>query len=213
MFARDNRVGFSRSTQNAAGVASVAIMGDEIRQIEAPSRAEFRKWLEDNHATEEAVWLVLWKKGSGRPSVDWSDAVDEALCFGWIDSKVQSIDENRYRQYWTVRKPGSVWSRINKEKVAELTAAGLMAPAGLAAVARAKTDGSWTILDGPEAGIVPDDLATAMNRAGVRPTYDSFTFGARKAILAWLVTAKRDTTRADRIDKTVEALGRGQSPL
>ena len=204
---------FSRSARTAADAGSVTTMSDDIPEIEAPDRASFRKWLAENHDTEQAVWLTFWKKGSGRPSIEWSEAVDEALCFGWIDSKVQSIDKERYRQYWTVRKPGSVWSLINKEKIAELTAAGLMAPAGLAAVERARQDGSWTLLDDPQAGIVPDDLAAAMDQAGVRKTYDSFTFGARKAILTWLVMAKRDSTRSSRIAKTIEALERGESPL
>ena len=188
-------------------------MSNEIQEIEAPDRATWRAWLQQHHSSAQAVWLVFWKKGSGRASIEWSAAVDEALCFGWIDSKVQSIDKHRYRQYWTVRKPGSVWSKINKEKIAELTAAGLMTPPGLAAVERAKEDGSWSTLDGPEAGIVPDDLAAAMDAAGVRSVYDSFTFGAQKAILAWVVMAKRDTTQANRIAKTVEALNRGDHPL
>ena len=191
---------------------SFTTVSDGIQEIEAADRATFRKWLEENHTTETAVWLIFWKKGSGRASIDWQDAVDEALCFGWIDSKAQSLDQNRYRQYWSVRKPGSTWSRINKDKVAELTAAGLMAPAGLAAVERAKEDGSWTILDGPEAGIVPDDLASAMDKAGVRSDFDQLAPGARKAILAWLVMAKRQATRAGRVHKTVEALQRGESP-
>ncbi|MDJ0924233.1 MAG: YdeI/OmpD-associated family protein [Acidimicrobiia bacterium] len=188
-------------------------MSDDIQVIEAPDRAAFRAWLEENHATENAVWLIFWKKGSGRPSIEWADAVDEALCFGWIDSKVQSIDDSRYRQYWTVRKPGSTWSKINKDKVARLSQQGRMAPSGLAAVERAKQDGSWTILDGPEAGIVPDDLGTAMDATGVREAYNALAMGARKAILAWLAMAKRDTTRANRIAKTIEALQRGESPL
>ena len=196
----------------AIGIGSVTVMSD-IQEIEAPDRATFRKWLEENHATEQAVWLIFWKKGSGHPSIEWGEAVDEALCFGWIDSKVQSIDESRYRQYWTVRKPGSFWSRINKEKIAQLTAAGQMSPAGVAAVERAKEDGSWSILDGPEAGIVPEDLADAMDSAGVRDAYDTLTAGARKAILAWLVMARRESTRANRVTKTIEALQRTESPL
>lgn len=187
-------------------------MSNEIQEIEAPDRANFRKWLEDNHATETAVWVIFWKKGSGHPSIKWEEAVDEALCFGWIDSKVQSLDERRYRQYWTVRKPGSIWSKINKEKVARLTAAGLMEPAGLAAAERAKEDGSWTILDGPEAGIVPDDFAAAMEAAEVRATFDGLIQSKRKAILAWLVMAKRETTRVNRMAKTIEALERGEAP-
>jgi uncharacterized protein YdeI (YjbR/CyaY-like superfamily) len=187
-------------------------VSDEVAEIEAPDRASFRRWLDENHATEPAVWLIFWKKDSGHPSIEWSEAVDEALCFGWIDSKVQSLDEHRYRQYWTVRKPGSIWSKINKDKVAELTAAGLMRPAGIAAVERAKEDGSWTILDGPEAGIVPDDFAAAMDEAGVREVFDGFTQSKRKAILGWLAMAKRESTRMKRMAKIIEALERGEMP-
>jgi uncharacterized protein YdeI (YjbR/CyaY-like superfamily) len=204
---------FSRSVRIASHRGSFTTVSDVIPEIEARNRDEFRKWLEENHKKQDAVWLILWKKGSGRPSIAWSDAVDVALCFGWVDSKVQAIDAERYRQYWTVRKPGSTWSKINKEKIARLTAAGLMTPAGLAAVERAKQNGSWTILDGPEAGIVPEDLSTAMAEAGVHATFDQLTPGGRKAILAWLVMAKREATRAGRIKKTIEALERGESPL
>ncbi len=188
-------------------------MSNDIAEIEAADAAAFRSWLEENHDKANAVWLIFWKKDSGRPSIAWTEAVDQALSFGWIDSKVQSIDTDRYRQYFTVRKPGSVWSRINKDKIAELEAAGLLTPAGRAAVDRAKEDGSWTILDGPEAGVVPDDLAAALDAGEVRIVFDEMTTGNRKAILAWLATAKRDATRANRITKTVEALVRGESPL
>lgn len=194
-------------------LASFTTVSDEIPEIEAPDRVTFRRWLEQNHTTAPAVWLVSWKKGTGHPTLKWEDAVEEALCFGWIDAKVQSLDEQRYRQYWAVRKTGSTWSRINKEKIAELSAAGRMAPAGLAAVERAKADGSWTILDGPEAGIVPTDLDEAMSAAGVRDAFDGLTAGSRKAILAWLVMAKREATRQTRIRKAVEALTKGESPL
>ncbi len=192
--------------------ATVTTVSDEVPQIEARDAAEFRKWLAANHGTARAVWLVYWKKGSGHPSIEWSEAVDQALCFGWIDSKAKSIDEKRFRQYFTVRKPGSIWSKINKDKVAELEAAGLMKPAGIAAVERARADGSWTILDGPEAGIVPDDLAAAMDEAGVRDVFDGLTASKRKAILGWLVMAKREETRRGRIDKTIAALRRGEAP-
>lgn len=188
-------------------------MSEDIPQIEARDAAEFRRWLEANHDSARAVWLVYWKKASGHPSIEWGEAVDQALCFGWIDSKARSIDENRYRQYFTVRKQGSIWSKINKDKIEKLSEAGLMAPAGIAAVERAKADGSWTILDGPEAGIVPDDLAAAMDEAGVRDTFDGLTAGRRKAILGWLVMAKREATRNGRIDKTIAALRRGEAPL
>lgn len=188
-------------------------VSEEVVEIEAQDAAEFRAWLQANHGTSPAVWLIFWKKGSGHPSIVWGDAVDQALCFGWVDSKVQSLDAQRYRQYFSVRKPGSGWSRINKDKIERLTATGQMAPAGVAAVDRAKADGSWTMLDGPEAGIVPDDLANALHDAGVRSAYEDLTPGGRKAILSWLVMAKRETTRTNRIAETIESLAKGESPV
>ena len=188
-------------------------MSDDIAQIEAESSAVFRSWLEEHHETEPALWLIFWKKGSGHPSIQWSEAVDVALCFGWVDSKVQTLDDKRYRQYFSPRRPRSGWSRINKEKIRELAAAGLIAPAGLAAIDRAKEDGSWNLFDGPEAGVVPDDLAAALDTAAVRETFDSLTKGNRKAILSWLVMAKRPQTRANRIAKTITSLKKGEPPL
>lgn len=220
MFATQLRPHFSRSRHRFRDPravhsvpASVATVSDDVPQIEAQDAGEFRRWLSTNHETSRAVWLVYWKKDSGHPSIEWSEAVDQALCFGWIDSKAQSVDENRFRQYFTVRKSGSIWSKINKDNVARLDAAGLMTPAGTAAVERAKADGSWTILDGPEAGVVPDDLADAMEEAGVRDTFDGLTAGRRKAILGWLVMAKREATRSERIEKTITALRSGEAPM
>jgi uncharacterized protein YdeI (YjbR/CyaY-like superfamily) len=188
-------------------------VSNEIEEIDLRDAAAFRAWLSQNHANAPAVWLIFWKKNTGYPSTDWGDAVDQALCFGWVDSKVQSLDDKRYRQYFSVRKPGSGWSKINKDKIARLTEAGQMMPAGIVAVERAKADGSWSILDGPEAGIVPEDLSAALDASGVWEAFDALTVGGRKAILTWLVMAKRDATRANRINKTIAALAEGNSPL
>ncbi len=188
-------------------------MSNPVAEIEAEDAAAFHDWLAANRQSSSAVWLIFWKKGSGHPSIAWAEAVDTALCFGWVDSKVQSLDAERYRQYFSVRKAGSGWSRINKEKIAVLEREGRMAPAGRAVVERAKTDGSWSLLDGPEAGIVPDDFADSLNEAGVRTVYDGLTTGTRKAILTWLVMAKRDTTRQNRIEKTISSLKNGKSPF
>ncbi len=188
-------------------------MSEDVVQIEAATDVEWRGWLDRNHATSSAVWLIFCRKDSGHPSIEWGDAVDQALCFGWIDSKVQSLDAQRYRQYFSVRKPGSGWSRINKDKIDRLTTDGQMAAAGTAAVRRAKEDGSWSLLDGPEAGTIPDDLSAAMDAADVRAAYDGLTPGGRKAILAWLVMAKREATRTSRIAKTVQSLAKGESPV
>ena len=142
---------------------------DDHDTIEAATPSELRRWLEVHHADTDAVWFRYWKKGSNRPSLTWSEVVDELLCFGWIDAKVQSIDDNCYVQYLTRRKAGSVWSRINQEKVARLTAEGRMTEAGTVAVQRARDDGSWNALDPVEDLVVPDDLAAALDaRPGAR---------------------------------------------
>jgi uncharacterized protein YdeI (YjbR/CyaY-like superfamily) len=185
-----------------------------IPQISAPDAAAWREWLAENHDSADAVWLVFFKKGSGRPSVSWGEAVDEALCFGWIDSKVQKIDDDSYRQYWTRRKPRSVWSSINKGKVRRLTAEGRMTPAGLTGVAVAKANGSWIILDGPEAGVVPEDLAAALAAAGPRAeaTFAEYSPSAKKAALYWLGSAKRPETRSRRIADIAERAAEGKKP-
>lgn len=185
-----------------------------IPQISAPDAAAWRKWLVANHESADAVWLVFFKKGSGRPSVAWEEAVDEALCFGWIDSKVQRIDDISYRQYWTRRKPNSVWSKINKDKIQLLTDEGRMAPAGLASVAVAKENGSWTIMDGPDAGVVPDDLAVALAAAGAtaEATFAGFSASVKRGALYWLVSAKRPETRARRVADIAERAAQGKRP-
>lgn len=189
-------------------------MTDDVLEIHAADAAEWRAWLEANHDTQPAVWLVFYKQNSGKPSVTWSEAVDQALCFGWVDSKVNRIDDERYKQYFTPRKPKSTWSKINKDKIEELTAAGLMREPGLRAIEIAKENGWWTILDGPEAGVVPEDLERELAAVdGAREGFDALSFSQRKAILTWLVMAVRPETRAKRIAKTVEAAARGESPI
>jgi uncharacterized protein YdeI (YjbR/CyaY-like superfamily) len=185
-----------------------------IPQISAPDAAAWREWLAANHESANAVWLVFFKKGSGRPSVVWEDAVDEALCFGWIDSKVQRIDDISHRQFWTRRKPNSVWSKINKDKIRLLTDEGRMAPAGLASVAVAKENGSWTIMEGPDAGVIPEDLDVALAAAGpnAEATFAAFSSSVKRAALYWLVSAKRPETRARRIADIADRAAAGKKP-
>lgn len=185
-------------------------MSDDTPTIEA---ADFRDWLTNNHSTAKNVWVLLWKKSSGQQTLTIGDVIDQALCFGWIDSKGESVDAERYRVYCSPRKAGSGWSRVNKAKIKQLTAAGALQPAGVAAIERAKADGSWALLDGAESGIVPPDLAKALAKAKVTDRYNDLTPGQRKAILTWLVTAKRETTRDARITKTVASLSVGKPPL
>lgn len=187
-------------------------MTDPIERITAVDGPAFGQWLHANHEAARAVWLVYYKKHSDTPSIAWSQAVDEALCFGWIDSTSKPIDKDQYEQYFTKRKPTSVWSKVNKAKVVELERQDRMQPAGRAAIEVAKANGSWTILDDAEAHIVPDDLAEAFSSDVARSAFDAFAPSRRKNILSWIALAKRAPTRERRIQQTVEAAEHGMAP-
>jgi uncharacterized protein YdeI (YjbR/CyaY-like superfamily) len=179
--------------------------------VHPADRAEWRKWLADHHAASPGVWLLTWRKASGKEALRYEEAVEEALCFGWIDSKVRSLDDHRTMQWYTARRRGSVWSRSNKERIARLAAQGLMTSAGLAAIEAAKADGSWSVLDEVEAEVIPDDLAAALDeQPPARQEFDAFPPSARKAVLFWLVSAKRPETRARRVREAAEKAQRGE---
>jgi uncharacterized protein YdeI (YjbR/CyaY-like superfamily) len=183
-------------------------------QLHFADRTAWRAWLEENHDTRDSVWLIFHKKHSATESIDYESAVLEALCFGWIDSRVQSMDEDRYRQYYSRRKPTSNWNGANKRRVARLRRDGLMTPAGEAAIAAAKETGSWEFLDDVEAMVLPDDLADALARhEGARGHYEDFSNTKKQAVLMWVKQAKRAATRADRIAKVAEAAARGETPF
>lgn len=175
------------------------------------SRAELRAWLAENHASSPSIWLVASKKASGKPQVTYDEIVEEPLCFGWVDSRTGLVDEERSKLWLARRKPGSGWSRTNKERVERLIASVLMEEAGLRVIEAAKADGSWVALDDSEAGIVPSDLEAAL--AAHPPAADeraAFSFSVRKGILQWIGSAKRPDTRADRIAETAELAARGE---
>lgn len=187
---------------------------DQLDKIEAIDRATWRSWLAQNHQSAIGVWLVYYKVKSGKPSVGYSEAVKEALCFGWIDSKVKSLDDDRYMQIFTPRKPKGVWSKLNKQYIEELFEQGLMTEAGLKKIEAAKLDGSWTLLDEIEALIVPSDLAEALkNNAIAKQNFEVFSPSTRKVILYWIDSAKRSETRQTRIEKTVQCVEQKRSPL
>jgi uncharacterized protein YdeI (YjbR/CyaY-like superfamily) len=176
---------------------------DDAPRVHAESVQEWRDWLLQNHATEAGAWLVSWKKPTGRPSVRYELAVEEALCVGWIDSSGRTLDDERSMLWFTRRKSGSGWARTNKERIVRLEAEGRMTDAGRALIDAAKADGSWTLLDDVENLIVPDDLAAAFDRyPGSRAYFDTFPPSARRALLEWIVLAKREATRAARLDET-----------
>lgn len=169
----------------------------------AETRAEWRAWLEANHARAGGVWLVTYKKNSGKPYLDYDAAVEEALCFGWVDSKPGKLDDERTMLYYAPRKPRSGWSRVNKGRIERLTAAGLMAPAGIARVEAAKADGSWNSLDAVEALEVPADLNAVLDAdPDARRNFDAFPRSAKRGILEWVCAAKKPETRAKRVADT-----------
>ena len=176
---------------------------DDAPQVHAETVEEWRDWLLAHHATEAGAWLVSWKAPTGKPSVKYELAVEEALCVGWIDSAGRTLDDERRALWFTRRKPGSGWARTNKERIVRLEAEGRMLPAGRALIDAAKADGSWTLLDDVEKLIVPDDLAAAFDRyPGSRQNFDAFPPSARRAILEWIVQAKRDVTRSARLEES-----------
>lgn len=177
---------------------------DRYLRIPIESRRQWRDWLATNHARNEAVWVVTWKKAPGAPHVPYGDIVDEALCFGWIDSLPRKLDAERSMLLVAPRRPGSKWSRINKDKVVRLLGEGRMAPPGIAKVERAKADGSWDALNDVDALVVPDDLADALAANGEsQRRFANFPPSSRRGILEWIAAAKRPETRAARIAETV----------
>jgi uncharacterized protein YdeI (YjbR/CyaY-like superfamily) len=180
-------------------------------QVTVASREELRRWLEEHHASSTGVWLVTWKKQSGGPHVPYDDVVEEALAFGWVDSLGRKLDDRRSMLLLTPRRASSNWSRANKERIERLLAAGLMAPAGLAAVETAKRNGTWTALDDVENLVEPDDLRAALDAdRAAREHWDAFPRSARRGILEWLLNAKTTPTRAKRIEETARLAARGE---
>jgi uncharacterized protein YdeI (YjbR/CyaY-like superfamily) len=183
---------------------------DRAPLVEASDRAAWRAWLEANHATVAGAWLVTWRRGFG-PVLDYGEAVEEALCFGWVDSRAGKVDERRSKLYFSPRKPTTGWSASNKERVERLIAEGRMAPAGLAAIERAKANGAWTALDAVEQGIIPDDLAAALaERPPAATNFEAFPKSVRRAILLWISQAKRPETRAARVTETATLAARNE---
>jgi len=174
---------------------------------------EWRAWLTKNHQTKSAVWLLFQKKNSPKPSLSWNDAIDEALCFGWVDSKKQSVDEHSYKLFFSKRKADSTWSKINKDKIQRLQANDKLMPAGLESVKVAKENGAWNILDDVENLIVPNDLNIAFqSKPGSKDFYVNLSNSKKKGILQWIVLAKKKETRNKRVAKTVDLAAQSLLP-
>ncbi|MDQ2678247.1 MAG: YdeI/OmpD-associated family protein [Actinomycetota bacterium] len=180
----------------------------------AESRAAWRAWLLANHDRERGVWLCSWRPVTGRPLCPYPDAVEEVLCVGWIDSTTTNLDDERRLQLMTPRKAKSSWTRLNRQRVADMEAAGLMTDAGRRAVEAAQQNGYWTIFDPVEDLIEPDALATALDAVpAAREHWDSFPPSARKQMLWQVVSAARDTTKAQRIATIVSKAANGERAI
>ena len=176
---------------------------ENAEKIEVKSRKELRNWLKENYTRTTGVWLVTYKKASSY-YLAYQDIVQECLCFGWIDSLPRRLDEARTMLYISPRKQGSNWSKVNKDYVANLQAMGLIQPAGLEKIDRAKQDGSWSFLDDVEALILPEDLKLAFeDNAIALSNWEKFPRSAKRGILEWIKNAKKPATRNKRITETI----------
>ena len=184
-------------------------MAKDFPRVQVESREEWRAWLDANHEGAESIWLVTFKKASGKLYVSYDAVVEEAICFGWIDSLRHKLDDERTMLLLSPRRPGSAWSKVNKDRVERMNAAGKMHPAGVRKIEESKADGSWTFLDDVEALIVPEDLAAAFaEHEDAEECFAAFTPSSKRGILEWIKQAKRPETCGKRIRETAELASR-----
>ena len=177
---------------------------EEIEMFYPTNQEEWRTWLKKNHNVKQSIWLVCYKVSAKRSTIPWTNAVDEALCFGWIDSVRKTIDDEKFMQFFGKRKPSSGWSKINKAKVEKLITEGRMMEAGYESIKTAKQNGSWVLLDDVEELKIPEDLNVAFKtKEGSLDFFLSLSKSVRKSMLQWITLAKRPETRQNRIAEIV----------
>lgn len=178
---------------------------NDVKTFYAKDRKAWRAWLKKNHEREKSVWLIIYRKESNTPSVYYPEAVDEALCFGWIDSKPNKRDHESYYQFFAQRNPKSRWSKVNKDKVVRLMKERLMEEAGLRLIDLAKKNGTWDALNDVDNIVLPPDLKVqfAKNKIALK-NWEAFPRSAKRGILEWILSAKKPETRQRRIEQTVE---------
>lgn len=184
----------------------------EAARVHPATAAEWRAWLAEHHASSDGVWVVWWKRSTGRPAPTYEELVCEALCYGWIDSTSKGLDDERTMMWFTRRRPTSGWSRPNKLRLTRLYAEGLVAAPGDQAVQVAMDNGSWTMLDDVEALVVPPDLAAALQARAATDRWEALGRSAKRAALLWLVEAKRPETRQRRVDEVADRTAAGERP-
>ena len=189
-------------------------MREDFQTLTFTTQAKFRTWMDKNHSKTPGVWIKFAKKASGIKSVNYQEALEVALCYGWIDGLVRRFDDDYYVQRFTPRRAKSKWSKINRDRADALIDAGKMKPAGLAEVERAKADGRWdAAYDSPGTITVPDDLAKAFRKnPKARKFFETLNSTNRYAVLYRVHDAKKPETRARRIDQFIEMLNEGRKP-
>lgn len=192
-------------------------MANDYPDFHPLTRKEWRQWLQKNHTTSAGVWLIYYKKETGKRHFSYDEAVEEALCFGWIDSQPRKMDDGKAALKFTPRKPKSVWSKLNKSRIEKLIQQKLMTAAGLAVIEKAQQDGSWNTLSASDAqadnNILPEDLqkALAKNKKALA-NFTAFPVSYRRQFLFWIDSAKRPETRFARIKQTVLMAGANKKP-
>jgi uncharacterized protein YdeI (YjbR/CyaY-like superfamily) len=188
-------------------------MADPLKTFYPKNNEAWRKWLEKNHQKKQSVWVIYYKVKSNMPTVKYTDAVDIALCFGWIDSKQLPIDDEKHMQFFSKRKPKSVWSKVNKAKVERLIAEGKMTKAGFESIEIAKQNGSWTILDDAENLVIPKELEKEFKKyKNGKANFLNFNRTDKRNILQWLTLAKRAETVQNRVAEIASLAEQGLKP-
>jgi uncharacterized protein YdeI (YjbR/CyaY-like superfamily) len=183
-----------------------------MEEVYMKTRKAWRGWLKLHHDKSDGIWLVCYKKQTGKPSLEYDDAVEEALCFGWIDSIIKKIDDEKYVRKLTPRKDGSQWSELNKKRIAKLEKQGLMTEAGIAKVRKAKSSGVWDNLTRPEATFqISGEFKRALDKSGkAKNFFDQLAPSYKRQFIGWVAAAKRQETKAKRIGEAVALLERGE---
>ena len=189
-------------------------MNSEYKTLYVKNRNEWRSWLEKNHNSENEIWLIYYKKNSGKPRIPYDDAVEEALCYGWIDSLVKSIDDEKYMQKYTPRKKNSVWSELNVKRCEKMIKEGQMTMAGLKLIELAKESGNWQKAYEPKKSFeMPDSLKIALKKdKTVWNNFNNFAPSYKNNYIAWVVSAKREETKVKRIQEVVKRSALNQKP-
>jgi uncharacterized protein YdeI (YjbR/CyaY-like superfamily) len=183
-----------------------------LKQLYFKTSDSWKNWLASNHDKEKEVWLIFYKKESGEPSIDYEAAVDEALCFGWIDSIIKKIDNKKYVRKFTPRSDNSQWSELNRKRVAKLIKAKRMTKAGLAKIAAAKKNGRWDTHSRPVIQFnMPEEFQSALNRnRKAREQFNQLSATYQKHYITWIAVAKRPETRERRVKESINLLEKGQ---